>query len=49
MRFEDGYDAPEELYSPECVEGKFSVVRFAFGDKDPLRNGDRNVWETMAR
>jgi hypothetical protein len=27
MRSEDGYDAPEELYSPECVEGAFYELR----------------------
>ena len=26
-RSEDGYGAPEELYSPECVEEGFSEVR----------------------
>ena len=26
MRSEDGYGAPEERYSPKCVEGKFPEV-----------------------
>ena len=27
MRSENGYGAPEERRSPECVEGEFSEVR----------------------
>jgi hypothetical protein len=34
MRSEDGYVAPEERYSPECVEGRFCELRLETGFAD---------------
>ena len=39
MRSEDGYGAPEERYSPECVEEEFSEVRL----KGVLGGSDKRV------
>jgi hypothetical protein len=44
MRSEDGYDATEEPYSPECVEGRFCEVGLPFEDVMRSSSGFVRPW-----